>query len=79
MPIKVEKSPSSCVFVRPLDGELGFVKDVRRLTVAASRAQSLWIGVGDSGPWPMTHPQLLRSSNRWARQTVWEWLFDEED
>lgn len=78
-----EKPVIVCSFVRSnLDGELGFVKDVRRLTVAASRAQSLWIGVGDSATLAYDSSfsalfEVIQSGGTW--QTVWEWLFDEED
>ena len=78
-----EKPVIVCSFVRSnLDGELGFVKDVRRLTVAASRAQSLWIGVGDSATLAYDSSfsalfEVIQSVGTW--QTVWEWLFDEED
>ena len=38
-----------CSFVRSnLNGELGFVRDERRLTVALTRARKLFIGIGDS-------------------------------
>ena len=78
-----EKPVIVCSFVRSnLDGDLGFVKDVRRLTVAASRAQSLWIGVGDSATLAYDSSfsalfEVIQSVGIW--QTVWEWLFDEED
>lgn len=44
-----EKEVIVCSFVRSNHiGELGFVADRRRLTVAITRARRAWIGVGDS-------------------------------
>ena len=44
-----EKPVIVCSFVRSNpDGELGFVSDARRLTVATTRARRQWIGVGDA-------------------------------
>lgn len=76
-----EKPVIVCSFVRSnLDGELGFVKDIRRLTVAASRAQLLWVGIGDSGTLAYDASfsalfDVIQIMGTW--QTVWEWLFDD--
>ena len=44
-----EKEAVVCCFVRSNeDGELGFVADPRRLTVAITRARRAWVGIGDS-------------------------------
>ena len=44
-----EKEVIICSFVRSNDsGELGFVADQKRLTVAITRARRLWVGIGDS-------------------------------
>jgi ATP-dependent RNA/DNA helicase IGHMBP2 len=49
-----------CSFVRSnLKGELGFVRDERRLTVALTRAKKLFIGIGDSATLA-GHPRFAR-------------------
>ena len=71
-----EKEVILCSFVRSNErGQLGFVADPRRLTVAASRARRLWIGVGDSatlGASPDFEAlfEALQAAEAWA--TVWE-------
>ncbi|MFK7929358.1 MAG: AAA domain-containing protein [Myxococcota bacterium] len=65
-----------CSWVRSNpDGNLGFVADVRRLTVAITRARRLWIGIGDSAtlagdPAFSQLFEVLESQD--SMQSVWE-------
>ena len=53
-----EKDVVICSFVRSnFDGELGFVRDERRLTVALTRAKKLFVGIGDSATLSI-HPRF---------------------
>lgn len=73
-----EKDVILCSFVRSnIDGDLGFVKDIQRLTVATSRAKRLWVGVGDSATLGFSNPfnllfEEIQEQGGW--QSVWEWL-----
>ncbi|MED5372418.1 MAG: AAA domain-containing protein [Myxococcota bacterium] len=69
-----------CSFVRsnPL-GDLGFVRDIRRLTVALTRAKRLFAGVGDSATLS-NHPRFAQLVDQMieldALDTIWSepWL-----
>lgn len=71
-----EKEAIVCTFVRSnADGELGFVRDRRRLTVALSRARRLLVCVGDSTTLGVDHAfaatiDAMQAAG--ALATVWE-------
>lgn len=70
-----EKEALICCFVRSNDtGEVGFVADARRLTVALTRGRRLWLGIGDSatlgGAVPFA-PVLDRLGELGAWASVW--------
>lgn len=71
-----EKEVIVCSFVRSNpDGDLGFVADRRRLTVAITRARRAWIGVGDTAT--LTSDLAFRDlferlAEAGAIQSVWE-------
>ena len=71
-----EKEAIVCSFVRSnSDGELGFVQDPRRLTVAVTRARRFLLCVGDSGTLSAsrhfaTIMDQFQATGAWA--TVWE-------
>ncbi len=57
------------------DGDLGFVADPRRLTVALTRARRAWVGIGDSATLG-AHPRFAALFDRLAASgelaSVWE-------
>ena len=70
-----EKRVVICSFVRSNpEGNLGFVADPRRLTVALTRARCLFVGIGDSGTLS-SHPRFaglfaVLQGQSWA--SVWD-------
>jgi ATP-dependent RNA/DNA helicase IGHMBP2 len=76
-----EKEVILCSFVRSgAAGEVGFLEDRRRLTVALTRARRLWLGVGDSGTLERARafaPVLERLEATGGWRTVWEPPWDE--
>ncbi|MEC7984640.1 MAG: AAA domain-containing protein [Myxococcota bacterium] len=72
-----EKDVIICSFVRSnAKGELGFVADRNRLTVALTRAKRLWIGIGDASTlsyhshFEALFDQIEGSGGTWA--SIWE-------
>ena len=76
-----EKEAILCSFVRSSEvGDVGFLADPRRLTVALTRARRFWLGVGDSTTLERARPfapvlDELGGSGAW--RTVWEEPWDE--
>ncbi len=75
-----EKPVIVCGFVRSNpQGELGFVSDPRRLTVAVTRARAQWIGLGDSSTLassPAFQQLFGQIEALGAWRSVWEPPFD---
>lgn len=71
-----EREAIICSWVRSNDrGEIGFVADPRRLTVALSRARRLWVGVGDTatlGADPAFGAALDVLATQGSLESVWE-------
>jgi ATP-dependent RNA/DNA helicase IGHMBP2 len=72
-----EREAVICSFVRSSpSGDLGFVSDPRRLTVAATRGRRLWIGIGDSatlGRCPHFSRLFDAVEAHGCWQSIWEW------
>ena len=75
-----EREAVICSFVRSSEGgELGFVSDPRRLTVAATRGRRLWIGIGDSAtlgrcPHFSRLFDAIEAGGCW--QSIWDWAVE---